>query len=83
MWEKRRSAKQEAIYLYHLGGVALATGILWQFMEKKWYKVTFYACMTEEDIKAMKGCFYEAMNEAMAIDNCSGLDIELDEEENI
>lgn len=52
-------------------------------MEKKWYKVTFYASMTEEDVKAMKGCFYETMDEAMAIDNCSGLDIELDDEENI
>lgn len=51
-------------------------------MEKKWYKVTFYASMTDDDVRAMKNCFFNAMDEAMQIDNCSGLDIELDDEEN-
>jgi len=47
-------------------------------MSKKWYKVTFYAEMTDEDVKAMKGCFFAAMSDAMEISNCEGLKIEED-----
>lgn len=43
---------------------------------KKWYKVTFYAEMNEDDIKAMNGSFFDAMEEAMDIHNCSQLSIE-------
>lgn len=49
-------------------------------MEKKWYKVTFYAEMSEDDVKAMKGNFYSAMEEAMEIPGCEGLEIEEDTE---
>lgn len=45
---------------------------------KKWYKVTFYAEMTDEDVKAMKGSFFAAMSDAMEISNCEGLEIEED-----
>lgn len=45
---------------------------------KKWYKVTFYAEMTDEDVKAMKGSFFAAMRESMEIDNCECLRIEED-----
>ena len=45
---------------------------------KKWYKVTFYAEMTDEDVKAMKGSFFAAMSESMEINNCEGLEIEED-----
>lgn len=45
-------------------------------MEKKWYKVTFYAKMTEEDVKAMNGCFYETMAQDMQIDEVDGLSIQ-------
>lgn len=44
---------------------------------KKEYKITlFCAEMNEEDIKAMNGRFYQAMEEAMGIDNGWGLIIE-------
>lgn len=49
-------------------------------MEKKWYKVSFYAQMTEEDIKAMNSSFYAAMEESMDIYGCEGLMIEEDME---
>lgn len=45
---------------------------------KKWYKVTFYAEMTDEDVKAMKGSFFAAMSDSMEINNCEGLEIEED-----
>ena len=48
---------------------------------KKWYKVTFYAEMTDEDVKAMKGSFFAAMSESMEIDNCECLKIEEDNAE--
>ncbi len=49
---------------------------------EKWYKVEFYAKMTDDDIKAMQSCFYAAMNEAMGIPECEGLKIteEVDED---
>ena len=50
-------------------------------MEKQWYKVSFYAQMSEEDVKAMKGSFYAAMEESMGIGPCEGLTIEEDREQ--
>lgn len=47
-------------------------------MEKKWYKVTFYAPMTEKDVQAMNGSFYAAMEEMMNIYGCEGLSVEED-----
>lgn len=49
-------------------------------MSKKWYTVTFSAEMTEDDVRAMKKCFYDAMEEAMQISPCVNLDIKLEEE---
>lgn len=48
---------------------------------KKTYKITFMAELTEDDIKAMNGCFYQAMNESMEIDDVWGLEIEEDEDD--
>lgn len=48
-------------------------------MEKKVYKVTFMAELTEDDLNAMQSCFYQAMNEAMEIEEVWGLEIEEDE----
>lgn len=36
-------------------------------MEKKCYQITFKAELTEDDVRAMKKCFYDAMLEAMEI----------------
>ena len=36
-------------------------------MEKKCYQITFKAELTENDVSAMKKCFYDAMLEAMEI----------------
>lgn len=49
--------------------------------EKKWYTVTFSAKMTEDDVRAMKQCFYDAMEEAMQISPCAALDIELEDDQ--
>lgn len=46
----------------------------------KWYKVTFFARMSDEDIRAMNKCFFDAMNESMMIEECAGLKIEEDTE---
>jgi hypothetical protein len=43
---------------------------------KKVYKITFYAELTEDDVKAMQGCFYQAMNESMDIYSLYGLKLE-------
>lgn len=48
-------------------------------MSKKWYTVSFSAKMSEDDVRAMKKCFYDAMEEAMEISPCAGLDIKLEE----
>lgn len=49
-------------------------------MDKKlWYTVSFSAKMTEDDVRAMKKCFYDAMEEAMEISPCANLDIKLEE----
>ena len=47
-------------------------------MEKKWYKVSFFAPMTEDDVKAMNSSFYAVMEESMEIYGCEGLNIEED-----
>ena len=54
-------------------------------MSKKWYTVTFSAEMSEDDVRAMKKCFYDAMEEAMEIGPCADLKIKLedDQDENI
>lgn len=49
-------------------------------MSKKWYTVTFSAQMSEDDVRAMKKCFYDAMEEAMEISPCADLSIKLEEE---
>lgn len=48
-------------------------------MNKKWYTVTFSAEMTEDDVRAMNKCFYDAMEEAMQISPCAALDIQLED----
>jgi hypothetical protein len=47
----------------------------------KTYKITFKAELTEDDLNAMQSCFYQAMNEAMEIEEVWGLEIEEDKEE--
>lgn len=42
---------------------------------KKTYTITFKAELTEDDLKAMQGCFYQAMNESMEIEDVWGLEI--------
>lgn len=48
-------------------------------MSKKWYTVSFSAKMTEDDVRAMKKCFYDAMDEAMQISPCANLNIKLED----
>ena len=48
-------------------------------MSKKWYTVTFSAQMTEDDVRAMKKCFYDAMEDAMEISHCANLEITLED----
>lgn len=50
-------------------------------MKKKWYTVTFSAKMSEDDIRAMNNCFYQAMEEAMEISPCAALDINLEDDQ--
>lgn len=45
-------------------------------MDKKRYKVTFYAEMDDNDIQAMNKYFYETMGDQMEICSCEGLKIE-------
>ena len=44
-------------------------------MTKKWYKITFNAELTADDVRAMNGCFFSAMWEEMGIE-CYNLEIE-------
>ena len=37
------------------------------------YKITFNAELSEADLRAMNKCFYDAMNEAMGIEEVWGL----------
>lgn len=45
---------------------------------KKWYQVSFFAKMDENDIKAMKNHFFVTMEEDMQIPECEGLQIDED-----
>lgn len=45
-------------------------------MEKKTYRITFMADLTEDDVRAMQKCFYDAMQEAMEIGPCWELKLE-------
>jgi hypothetical protein len=45
---------------------------------KKTYTITFKAELTEDDIRAMNKCFFDAMNEAMDIHELWGLEITAD-----
>lgn len=49
--------------------------------KKQWYTVSFSAKMTEEDVRAMQNCFYQAMEEAMLISPCANLNIELEDDQ--
>ena len=49
--------------------------------QTKTYKITFKAELTEDDLNAMQSCFYQAMNEAMEIEEVWGLEVEEDKEE--
>ena len=40
------------------------------------YKITFNAELSEDDVRAMNKCFYDAMNEAMSIEEVWGLKLE-------
>lgn len=42
---------------------------------KKVYKITFYAELSEDDVRAMNGCFYQAMNESMELEDVWGLEL--------
>ena len=44
--------------------------------ESKWYRISFSAKLTPDDIRAMKKCFFDAMNESMEIYDLEGLVIE-------
>lgn len=44
---------------------------------KKTYKITFKAELSEDDLNAMQSCFYQAMNEAMEIEEVWGLEMEV------
>ena len=50
-------------------------------MEKYNYTITFHAALTNDDVRAMKNVFYQAMDEAMQIDDVWGLDLTPDEDE--
>jgi hypothetical protein len=43
--------------------------------EAKWYRISFSAKLTPDDLRAMKKCFFDAMNESMEIYDLAGLEI--------
>ena len=43
--------------------------------EAKWYRISFSAKLTSDDLRAMKKCFFDAMNESMEIYDLEGLEI--------
>lgn len=43
--------------------------------ESKWYRISFSAKLTADDLRAMKKCFFDAMNESMEIYDLEGLEI--------
>jgi hypothetical protein len=47
---------------------------------KKTYQITFKAELTEDDVRAMKKCFFDAVNEGMDICDLWGLEIKEDKE---
>lgn len=48
-------------------------------MNKQWYTIKFCAKMTDDDVRAMKRYFYDAMENAMEIGPCANLEITLDD----
>jgi hypothetical protein len=44
--------------------------------ESKWYRISFSAKLTADDLRAMKKCFFNAMNESMEIYDLANLEIE-------
>lgn len=44
--------------------------------ESKWYRISFSAKLGPDDIRAMKKCFFDAMNESMEIYDLANLVIE-------
>jgi hypothetical protein len=44
--------------------------------ESKWYRISFSAKLSADDLRAMKKCFFDAMNEAMEIYDLANLVIE-------
>lgn len=44
--------------------------------ESKWYRISFSAKLSPDDLRAMKKCFFDAMNESMEIYDLDGLVIE-------
>lgn len=46
--------------------------------EAKWYRISFSAKLTPDDLRAMKKCFFDAMNEAMEIYDLANFKIEED-----
>jgi hypothetical protein len=44
--------------------------------EAKWYRISFSAKLTPDDLRAMKKCFFDAMNESMEIYDLENLEIE-------
>ncbi len=44
--------------------------------ESKWYRISFSARLSPDDLKAMKKCFFDAMNESMEIYDLENLVIE-------
>ena len=49
--------------------------------KKSNYKVTFCAKLSDDDVRAMKNCFYDAMEEAMEITGCHNLTIDVIDDE--
>lgn len=47
-------------------------------MMKKWYQVTFYANMSEDDVRDMKNHFFNVMSDSLEISECDDLTIEED-----
>lgn len=50
-------------------------------MAKKWYKITFNAELTADDVRAMNKYFYDTMNEAMDIYNLADLELRQNEDD--
>ena len=44
--------------------------------DSKWYRISFSAKLSADDLRAMKKCFFDAMNESMEIYDLEGLVID-------